>query len=99
MRLKTTAQYQSTGDPRNNAVFRCLWELKKKGTKIVAYTESMGFYSAFRLKRFGLDGVIDVLFSPQDHDLPAGVSVENLRRLPDEFYELQVALLRGSPGD
>ncbi|KAB1108349.1 HAD hydrolase-like protein [Neorhizobium galegae] len=79
------------------SVFRCLWELKKKGTKIVAYTESMGFYSAYRLKRFGLDGVIDVMFSPQDHDLPAGVSVENLRRLPDEFYELQVTEMRHTP--
>jgi FMN phosphatase YigB (HAD superfamily) len=45
------------------SVFRSLWDLKKKGTKLVAYTESMGFYSAYRLKRFGLDGVIDVLFS------------------------------------
>ncbi|MGV1760814.1 HAD family hydrolase [Rhizobium sp. A22-96] len=79
------------------SVFRCLWELKKKGTKIIAYTESMGFYSAYRLKRFGLDGVIDVLFSPQDHELPAGVSVENLRRLPDEFYELQVTEMRHTP--
>jgi hypothetical protein len=42
----------------------------------------MGFYSAYRLKRFGLDGVIDVLFSPKDHEVPAGVSVEKLRRHP-----------------
>lgn len=79
------------------SVFPSLWELKKKGTKIVAYTESMGFYSAYRLKRFGLDGVIDVLFSPEDHEIPTGISVEKLRRLPDEFYQLQVTEVRHTP--
>ncbi|MBX9721753.1 MAG: HAD hydrolase-like protein [Candidatus Obscuribacterales bacterium] len=79
------------------SVFPSLWDLKQKGTKIVAYTESMGFYSAYRLKRFGLDGVIDVLFSPKDHDVPAGVSVEKLRRHPDEYYQLQVTQVRHTP--
>lgn len=79
------------------SVFPSLWDLKQKGTKIVAYTESMGFYSAYRLKRFGLDGVIDVLFSPQDHEVPAGVSVEKLRRHPDDFYQLQVTQVRHTP--
>lgn len=78
-------------------VFHCLWEIKKRGTKIVAYTESMEFYSAYRLKRFGLDGVIDVLFSPEDHTLPAGISIDKFRRLPDEFYELQVTEVRHTP--
>lgn len=79
------------------SVFPSLWDLKQKGTKIVAYTESMGFYSAYRLKRFGLDGVIDILFSPQDHEVPAGVSIEKLRRHPDEFYQLQVTQVRHTP--
>jgi len=79
------------------SVFPSLWELKKKGTKIVAYTESMGFYSAYRLKRFGLDGVIDVLFSPEDHEMPTGISLEKLRRHPDEFYQLQVTEIRHTP--
>lgn len=80
-----------------SSVFRCLWDIKQKGTKIVAYTESMGFYSAYRLKRFGLDGVIDVLFSPEDHDTPAGVSLDKLRHLPDDFYELQVTETKHTP--
>ncbi|MER8390795.1 HAD family hydrolase [Mesorhizobium sp. M1340] len=78
-------------------VFRSLWEIKNSGTKIIAYTESMAFYSAYRLKRVGLDGVIDVLFSPEDHDIPAGVSIEKLRSLPDDFYELQVTEARHTP--
>ena len=79
------------------SVFNSLWELKKKGVQIVAYTESMAFYSGYRLKRFGLDGVIDVMFSPQDHDLPKGITLDKLRRLPDEFYELQVTKSRHTP--
>lgn len=78
-------------------VFRSLWSIKNSGTKIVAYTESMAFYSAYRLKRVGLDGVIDVLFSPQDHDMPAGLSIDKLRSLPDDFYELQVTEGRHTP--
>jgi FMN phosphatase YigB (HAD superfamily) len=78
-------------------VFRSLWRIKSQGTKIIGYTESMAFYSAYRLKRFGLDGVIDVLFSPQDHGTPAGVSMDRLRRLPDDFYELQVTETRHTP--
>lgn len=79
------------------SVFTSLWELKQKGTKVVAYTESMAFYSAYRLKRFGLDGVIDTLFSPEDHTIPAGVSLEKLRHLPEEFYQLQVTKLKYTP--
>ncbi len=46
--------------------------LKSKGCYIVAYTESKAYYSNFRLTRLGLDGVIDVLFSPEDHEIPDG---------------------------
>lgn len=78
-------------------VFRTLWAAKEAGTRIIAYTESMSFYSAYRLKRLGLDGLIDLLFSPQDHDMPKGVSVAKFRSLPDQFYELQVTETRHTP--
>ncbi|KQY36942.1 hypothetical protein ASD46_21205 [Rhizobium sp. Root491] len=67
---------------------RSLRRINGQGTKIVAYTESMAFYSAYRLERFDLDGVIDVMFSPEDHDMQSGVSVDSRRRLPEEFYAL-----------
>lgn len=64
----------------------------------MAYTESMAFYSAYRLKRFSrIAIIIDFLFSPQDHDMPQGVSTERLRSLPDDFYELQVTETRHTP--
>jgi len=100
-RFKSALELSRRGRDQNlklyPSVFRSLWDVKKEGTKIVAYTESMAFYSAYRLKRFGLDGVIDVLFSPEDHDTPAGVSVEKLRRLPDDFYKLQVTKVNHTP--
>jgi len=80
-----------------DGVFKSLWDIKKKGTQIIAYTESMSFYSAYRLKRLGLDGVIDVLYSPKDHVIPRGTTIDDLRRLPDEFYELQVTKTKQTP--
>jgi FMN phosphatase YigB (HAD superfamily) len=79
------------------SVFSSLWRIKNAGTKIIGYTESMLFYSSYRLKRFGLDGVIETLFSPKDHDIPAGVSLNQLRRFPDDFYELQVTQVMHTP--
>lgn len=78
-------------------VFSSLWRIKNAGTKIIGYTESMRFYSSYRLKRFGLDGVIEILFSPKDHDMPAGVPLDRLRRFPDDFYELQVTKVMHTP--
>ena len=82
--LKECIQASQSGRDKKlelyDGVFKSLWDIKNKGTKIIAYTESMAFYSAYRLKRFGLDGVIDVLYSPQDHDKPHGLSLNELRR-------------------
>ena len=49
----------------------------------------MGFYSHYRLRRLGLDGVIDIVFSPQDHDLPEGISPEEIRKYPSAHYALK----------
>jgi phosphoglycolate phosphatase len=49
-----------------------LRRIKDSGCRVVAYTESMEFYSMIRVKKLGLDGVIDELWSPADHPLPQG---------------------------
>ena len=99
--LKECIQASQSGRDKKlelyDGVFKSLWDIKNKGTKIIAYTETMAFYSAYRLKRFGLDGVIDVLYSPQDHDKPHGLSLNELRRLPDEFYQLQATRTKHTP--
>jgi phosphoglycolate phosphatase-like HAD superfamily hydrolase len=71
--------------------------IKGRGTKIVAYTESMGFYSNYRLRRLGLDGVIDIVFSPQDHDLPEGMSPEQIRKYPATHYDLKYTAHEHTP--
>ncbi len=51
-------------------VMDTLVTLKEKGCHIVAFTESKAYYAALRINRLNLDGIIDVLFSPDDHDVP-----------------------------
>jgi 3-hydroxyisobutyrate dehydrogenase-like beta-hydroxyacid dehydrogenase len=38
----------------------------------------MAIYSNYRVRRLGLDGVFDFMFSPRDHDIPESISVEDL---------------------
>lgn len=56
-----------------------LLRLKQQGVMIAAYTESVSFWTEWRLSKTGLDGLIDVLYSAPDHDLPEGVSFDDIR--------------------
>lgn len=66
-----------------------LEQVTGSGVPIVAYTDSLAFYSLQRLKRLSLDGVIDALYSPPDHDLPEGRCLNDIRTLSETEYELQ----------
>lgn len=44
--------------------------LKEKGVRIAAFTESKAFYTNYRFRKLGLDGLVDVLYSPEDHSVP-----------------------------
>ena len=63
-----------------------LEEIKRAGSRIVAYTESLSYVTAQRIRKMDLDGLIDVLYSPADHDFPPGVSANDLRSFPEEKY-------------
>jgi phosphoglycolate phosphatase-like HAD superfamily hydrolase len=71
--------------------------LKRNGVMIVGYTESMGFYSASRVRALGLDGMLEVLYSPEDHSLPQGSVREKIRKYPAESYDLQRTAHRHTP--
>lgn len=71
------------------SVAETLLKIKGRGTRIIGYTESMAFYSNYRMRRLGLDGVMDFIFCPKDHVLPEGISVEDMRRYPASHYELR----------
>lgn len=47
-----------------------LTALKAKGVRIAAFTESKAFYTNYRFRKLGLDGLVDVLYSPEDHGVP-----------------------------
>lgn len=69
-------------------VFRSLQALKKAGVAIVAYTESGAFWTEWRIRRTGLDGLVSVLYSSLDHDVDAGVQPSDLRTghySPDKY--------------
>lgn len=70
-------------------VAETLLEIKGSGAKIVGYTESMAFYSNYRVRRLGLDGVFDFIFSPEDHDIPSRLSVAEIRRYPAAHYQFR----------
>jgi FMN phosphatase YigB (HAD superfamily) len=78
-------------------VAETLLQIKGKGARVIGYTESMGFYSNYRIRRLGLDGVLDYVFSPADHSLPVGTTPEQLRAYPASHYELRYTKQRFTP--
>lgn len=72
-------------------VHNALFALKRAGVRIVAYTESAAYWTEWRIRHTALDGVIDVLYSAPDHQLPNGMWPEDLRTglLPPSTYGLK----------
>lgn len=78
-------------------VMRTLQAVREQGCIIVGYTESLAFYTNYRLRKLCLDGVLDYLYSPADHDLPAGLTQEQIRLYPAESYRLRKTVHRHTP--
>jgi phosphoglycolate phosphatase-like HAD superfamily hydrolase len=74
-----------------------LAEIHDCGTTIAAYTESLAFHTSARVKKLGLDGILDYLYSPPDHDFPEGIGPHDLRRLESKSYELEHTRHRHTP--
>lgn len=77
------------------AVMETLAALKSKGCLVVGYTDSRAIYSAYRVRKLGLDGVLDVLFSPPDHDMSG--TPEEVRSRAPEAYALEKTIHRTTP--
>ena len=71
------------------AVAETILKIKGAGAAIVGYTESMAFYSNNRVRRLGLDGVFDRIFSPEDHDIPAHINRDDVRKYPAAQYKFR----------
>jgi phosphoglycolate phosphatase-like HAD superfamily hydrolase len=71
--------------------------IRAKGCRLVGYTESMGFYTAQRVRSLELDGVLDYVYCPRDHRVPLSLTRDQVRRYPDEYYELKHTVQRWTP--
>ncbi|WP_425616707.1 HAD family hydrolase [Anatilimnocola sp. NA78] len=74
-----------------------LLQVKDAGGLVIGYTESMAYYSHYRLRRLGLDRILDFIYSPADHDFPDGVSPDKYRTLPAAEYKLRRTSQRHTP--
>src|SRR5271154_6098757 len=52
------------------SVMETLTSLRGKDCLLIGYTESLKFYTNYRVRNLHLDGVLDYLYSPPDHELP-----------------------------
>jgi phosphoglycolate phosphatase len=78
------------------SVVETLDELKANNITVAAYTESKAFYTSYRFRKLGLDGRIEFLYSPPDHDLPVA-DIQSIRKYPAETYELKYTAHRFTP--
>lgn len=80
-----------------SGVAETLRELREAGCLLVGYTESMAFYSIYRMRKLNLDGALDYLYSPADHDVPAGQSIKQIRYYDADKYRLHKTEHRHTP--
>jgi FMN phosphatase YigB (HAD superfamily) len=66
-----------------------LLKLRGRGARLVGYTESLSFYSSYRVRRLGLDGIFEYIFSPPDHEIPSGIDLNKIRKYSASHYELK----------
>jgi len=71
--------------------------LRERDVVVAAYTESPAYYTSYRIRSLELDGLINFVYSPPDHDFPAGVSPDDLRTRLPEAYELKQTEHRSTP--
>ncbi len=79
------------------AVLETLVRLKSRGCLVVGYTDGRAFYAGYRARKLGLDGLLDYLYSPPDHHLPAASTMEAIRSQPREAYQFQKTVHRILP--
>jgi FMN phosphatase YigB (HAD superfamily) len=79
------------------SVLDTLLKIKSAGTIIVGFTESQFYYTTQRVRTFGLDGVLDILYSAEDRGLISQEELQQMRTKPDSFYKLNKTKTRILP--
>jgi len=62
---------------------------RDQGALVVGFTESQSFYTVDRLLRLDLDGVLDVVYTPAEHEIPESVDLDQIRQKPASDYALK----------
>jgi FMN phosphatase YigB (HAD superfamily) len=70
-------------------VMETLQQLKNEGRTLAVFTESQTFYTVMRFKKLKLEGVIDYLFTSEDHETPNDELLKTVRAHPPEYYEIR----------
>ncbi len=78
-----------------DGVVETLRQIKSRGTKVVAFTESYVFFTKYRIKHLNLDGIIDTIYSPKGSNLPLSV----YRHYSEDFWDPQVTEIRTLSND
>jgi phosphoglycolate phosphatase-like HAD superfamily hydrolase len=79
-------------------VLKTLRKIKSEGTRIIGFTESNIFYTKYRIKTLQIDGLFDIIYSPEDHVLPESIDRyydykhwdlkhTKIRTLPNKFQK------------
>ncbi len=76
------------------SVRESLLSIKRAGVPIAVYTESLEYYSFSRLRELRLDGIVDYLYSPEDHGFPEGITPATLRTQEPDSYSLKHTIHR-----
>jgi FMN phosphatase YigB (HAD superfamily) len=78
-------------------VMETLEALKDRGCLLVGYTDSISFYTKYRVRQLGLDRVLDFLYSPPDHPLPNGQTPQLIELRRTALRELPPGEVKPNP--
>jgi phosphoglycolate phosphatase len=76
-------------------VAEALETMRSNGIVVAAFTESLAFYSNYRFRKLGLDGLVDYLYSPPDHEMP--IEPTTIRKYPPDTYNLKQTIHHYTP--
>ncbi|QEE50706.1 HAD family hydrolase [Flavobacterium alkalisoli] len=92
---KKSILHQYNSDKKLNlklydGVLESLELLKSKGVLIIGFTESNAFFTKYRIKHLGLDGLFDCIYTPLDTGVPQSVG----KVYSEEYWEPQKTEIR-----
>jgi FMN phosphatase YigB (HAD superfamily) len=70
------------------SIVETLNTLKRFKKTLVVFTESQTFYTSMRFKKLGLEGLVDFLFTSDDHETPDSNYLASVRKHPPGHYEI-----------